>query len=256
LLFRKYTRTRGYLSQGGMAEPRLENYPMQQGTEIQHSEIRKIWGGDMKAEKQVESYVRNQELITMRRQQIIDGAIKVFTSKGFHKSTVKEIAEASKLTMGTMYNYVRSKEDILYIVYDHMNSILMGGLKKAIDNVTDPKDELRAALKQNMDTIEKYQDIILFLYNESSAYDRKSLHTVLAQESQYVELFEEFLRKSFEGEKINESRLMIAADILAYVPVILALRRWSLKRRCDDMEIVKESILDLMEHAIQAIREE
>lgn len=256
LLFRNHTRTQRYLSQDDMAEPRLENYPMQQGTEIQHSEIKKSWGGNMKAEKQVKSYVRNQDLITMRRQQIIDGATKVFTSKGFHKATVKEIAEASKLTMGTMYNYVRSKEDILYIVYDHMNSILMSGLKKAIDNVTDPKDELRAALKQNMDTVEKYQDIILFLYNESSAYDRKSLHTVLAQESQYVELFEEFLRKSFEGERINESRLKIAADILAYVPVILAQRRWSLKRRCDDMEIVKESILDLMEQAIQAIREE
>jgi AcrR family transcriptional regulator len=210
----------------------------------------------MKSKKQVESNVRDLDLITRRRQQIIDGSIKVFTSKGFHKATVKEIAEASKLTMGTMYNYVRSKEDILYIVYDYMNSILMEGLKKAIDNVDDPKEELRAALKQNMDTIDKYQDIILFLYNESSAYDRKSLHTVLSQESQYVELFEEFLRKSFEGKKINESRLKVAADILAYVPVILALRRWSLKRRCADMEMVKESILDLMERSIEAIQED
>ncbi|MBW2637722.1 MAG: TetR/AcrR family transcriptional regulator [Deltaproteobacteria bacterium] len=229
---------------------------MPRETEMQHSEIEKMGGNKIKAEKQVESFVRNQELVTMRRQQIIDGATKVFTSKGFHKSTVKEIAEASNLTMGTMYNYVRSKEDILYIVYDHMNSILMDGLKKALDNVTDPIDALRAALKQNMDTIDKYQEIILFLYNESSAFDRKSLHTVLAQESQYVELFEEFLRKSFKGKKINECRLKIAADMLTYVPVILAQRRWSLKRRFDDMAIVKESILDLMEQAIQAISEE
>jgi AcrR family transcriptional regulator len=224
-------------------------------TEMQNSEIEKMGGGTMKAKKQVESFVRNEELVTARRQQIIDGATKVFTSKGFHKATVKEIAEASKLTMGTMYNYVRSKEDILYIVYDHMNTILMNDLKKAINNAAGPKDELRAALKQNMDTVEKYQDIILFLYSESPSYDKKSLHTVLAQESQYVELFEEFLRESFKGEEINESRLIIAADVLAYLPSILALRRWSLKRRCDDMEIVKEAILDLVEQAIQSILE-
>lgn len=228
---------------------------MPRETEMHHSEFVKMGGNKIKAEKQVKSFVRNQELVTMRRQQIVDGAIKVFTSKGFHKATVKEIAEASNLTMGTMYNYVRSKEDILYIVYDHMNTILMDGLKKAISNVTDPKDELRAALKQNMDTVEKYQDIILFLYSESHCYDKKSLHTVLAQESQYVELFEEFLRENFEGEEINESRLIIAADILAYLPSILALRRWSLKRRCNDMEIAKEAIIDLVEQTIQGILE-
>jgi AcrR family transcriptional regulator len=68
--------------------------------------------------KEVHSNIKTARLIDPRRKQIIKGAMQVISTKGFHGATVRDIAEAAGLTVGTMYNYVRSKEDILYIVYD------------------------------------------------------------------------------------------------------------------------------------------
>jgi AcrR family transcriptional regulator len=207
--------------------------------------------------REVEAHIKNERLIKERRNQIIKGAMQVFSHKGFHDATVREIADAAGLTMGTMYNYVRTKEDILYIVYDHMTNILTSSMQEAMAGIDDPQQQLRAALRKNMDLIHEYEDIIMFLYTESSSHTRESLHTVLAQESRYVEVFQDLLKRSLEGQgkKVNEFQLKLTADILAYMPVILALRRWSLQRRFASMEDVKEGILDFLKKGIGIIEE-
>jgi AcrR family transcriptional regulator len=203
--------------------------------------------------KWVESSIKNEDLIESRRRQIVLGAVKVFSEKGFHKATVREIAEAAGVTMGTMYNYVRTKEDILYICYQHMTTILSEGLNEALDNVEDSREEFRIVMKKNLDLIFENQDEIMFLYRESGAYDKEAIRTVLTQEMKYVELFEALLRRRFKNQKIDEFRLKLAADILSYASVLLVLRRWSLMRRFDSMEEVKEGIIDFMEKGIELI---
>ncbi|HSD95149.1 MAG TPA: TetR/AcrR family transcriptional regulator [Syntrophales bacterium] len=205
--------------------------------------------------KEVHANIKNARLVDLRRKQIIEGAMQVFSAKGFHGASVREIAEAAGLTMGTMYNYVRSKEDILYIVYDFMTTILTEGLKKAIDETEDPREKVSAALRHNMELIYQYQDVIMFLYREAGNYDRESVHTVLAQETKYIEVFEELLRQRFAGRKIDESRLKMSADILSYLNVILVLRGWSLRRRHKSMDDVVDGILEFVEHAIEIVED-
>ena len=205
--------------------------------------------------KEVHANIKNARLVDLRRKQIIEGAMQVFSAKGFHGATVREIADAAGLTMGTMYNYVRSKEDILYIVYDFMTTILTEGLKKAIDETEDPREKVSAALRHNMELIYQYQDVIMFLYREAGNYDRESVRTVLAQETKYIEVFEELLRQRFAGRKIDEARLKMSADILSYLNVILVLRGWSLRRRHKSMDDVVDGILEFVEHAIEIVED-
>ena len=205
--------------------------------------------------KEVHANIKNARLVDLRRKQIIEGAMQVFAAKGFHGATVREIAEAAGLTMGTMYNYVRSKEDILYIVYDFMTTILTEGLKKAIEDTEDPREKVSAALKHNLELIYQYRDVIMFLYREAGNYDRESVRSVLAQETKYIEVFEELLRQRFAGRKINEARLKMAADILSYLNVILVLRGWSLRKRYKSMDDVVSGILEFVEHAIEIVEE-
>ena len=205
--------------------------------------------------KEVKTRIKNANLIDLRRRQIIEGAIKVFTAKGFHSATVREIAEEAGLTMGSLYNYIRSKEDIIYIVYDYITRILREEVKQAISGISDPKERLKSALRQNLNSIYQYQDLVMFIYKASNFLDRESLHEVLARETEYIELFEDLLRGYFEEKKVNETRLRLAADLLTYIPVIVTFRRWSLKRRFDSIDTVMKDILDFVLHGIEVIQE-
>ena len=202
------------------------------------------------------SSIQNKDLIDRRSNQIVQGAIKVFSKKGFHEASVREIAKAAGITMGTMYNYIRKKEDILYLCYQYMATILSNGLLEALRDLENPMEELRVIIRRNLDTIHADQDIVRFLYQESDVYSPDAIRSVLSQETKYIELFEEVLRRRFQGHKINEFRLKLAADLLSYVPIILVLRRWSLSRRFDSIEEVKQGILDFLEKAIELVVED
>ena len=56
---------------------------------------------------------RDEEDFESRRQQIIDGALQVFASKGFEKATNKDIAAASGIgSPGLIYHYFKDKSDL------------------------------------------------------------------------------------------------------------------------------------------------
>lgn len=48
-----------------------------------------------------------------RRRQIIEAAVSCFSKKGFHQTTMQDICKAAGLSPGAVYNYFRSKEDIV-----------------------------------------------------------------------------------------------------------------------------------------------
>jgi TetR/AcrR family transcriptional regulator, mexJK operon transcriptional repressor len=57
---------------------------------------------------------RNEEGYNERRQQIIDGALRVFAQKGFAQATIKEIAQAAGIgSPGLIYHYFADKNDLL-----------------------------------------------------------------------------------------------------------------------------------------------
>ncbi len=63
---------------------------------------------------------RRERRAAARKEQILDGAARVFAEKGFARATTKEIAEAADVSEGTIYNYFDSKEDVLIGIMTHL----------------------------------------------------------------------------------------------------------------------------------------
>lgn len=63
---------------------------------------------------------RDEQDFESRRQQIIDGALQVFASKGFEKATNKDIAAAAQIgSPGLIYHYFKDKSDLFRQVLEH-----------------------------------------------------------------------------------------------------------------------------------------
>ena len=58
------------------------------------------------------------EQALIRRNQIIDAALKLFADKGFGNTTIKDISEAAGTSLGLMYHYFASKEELLIAVFE------------------------------------------------------------------------------------------------------------------------------------------
>jgi TetR/AcrR family fatty acid metabolism transcriptional regulator len=64
-----------------------------------------------------------QQLIAARRDQILDAATTVFARKGFHPTTIKDIAREAGIADGTIYNYFANKSALLIGIFDRMRAI-------------------------------------------------------------------------------------------------------------------------------------
>jgi AcrR family transcriptional regulator len=61
------------------------------------------------------------QLTTLRRTQILDAATSVFAEKGFHRTTIKDIAAFAGIADGTIYNYFANKNALLIGILDRLN---------------------------------------------------------------------------------------------------------------------------------------
>lgn len=188
------------------------------------------------ARRTIETVVRNRQLIDQRHDQIFRAASRVFISRGFHRATVREIAEEAGLSLGSLYSYIWTKEDILYLVFEKLTTTLRENIRRAIDGIEDPAEQMRAALRADLKTTEQYQDEILLMYQESKSLDRESLHAVLSREAEYVKFFEDILSAGY-ARRVFKGDPRLSADVIAYLCSILALRRWNLRRRFASDEI-------------------
>ncbi len=62
-----------------------------------------------------------EQLIAARRNQILDAATKVFAEKGFHPTTIKDIAKQAGIADGTIYIYFENKTALMLGILDRMN---------------------------------------------------------------------------------------------------------------------------------------
>jgi TetR/AcrR family fatty acid metabolism transcriptional regulator len=65
-----------------------------------------------------------EQLITMRKKQILDAAAKVFAENGYHPTTIKDIARAAGVADGTIYIYFENKMALLLGILDLMGQTL------------------------------------------------------------------------------------------------------------------------------------
>lgn len=66
-----------------------------------------------------------EQLIAARRNQILDTAALIFAEKGFHSTTIRDIAKAAGIADGTIYNYFENKTALLLGIFERMRDSVM-----------------------------------------------------------------------------------------------------------------------------------
>jgi AcrR family transcriptional regulator len=201
-------------------------------------------------ERAVETKVKDDALVKQRREEIIRAASKIFTQKGYHMATIRNICEASGLGPGTLYNYIKKKEDILYLIYNKLTMMLTESLLETIkEDKNDPLEQLNEALRKMVDIAWDYQDLILLMYQETSSLDRESMHHILKRESDFVSLMNKILDGVKRQGMIRGKKSRLDADMIIFLLAFIPLRRWNFRNKFSEEEI-KSGLIDFMLRAV------
>ena len=76
--------------------------------------------------------MRGRPLVDDKRRRILDAALRVFAERGYHGTAVPEVAQAAKVSTGTLYHYFESKELLVNEVYRDAKTRLRSSLLDAL----------------------------------------------------------------------------------------------------------------------------
>lgn len=169
----------------------------------------------------------NQQLITARKNQILDAAAVVFAEKGFHPTTIRDIARQAGIADGTIYNYFASKPALLMGIFERMrDSIIQDHLPPAPDEL-DLRTFIRTFLQQPFMAL-KQNNFALFrivlsemMVNEELRtlyYEQILQPTIMIAESYLQQHFaQNGLRSLDPGLTVRAISSMIMGLMLEYV---------------------------------------
>lgn len=191
------------------------------------------------SETKVTSSVKDKELVEMRRNQMIKGAVVLFQKKGFHRTTTREIAKASGFSIGTMYEYIRTKEDVLFLVCDSIYERVKERMENAIDLKESGLANLSAAVRAYFQLMDDMQDEVLVMYQEVKSLPKEARDYVLKKERDMVEMLKSVIINNTDGTLPEEELALIANNIFIQGQM-WGFRRWMLQK-----EFSIESYTDL-----------
>ena len=181
----------------------------------------------------IPTQVKNKALVTRRRRQIVDAAVELFMKNGFHKTTTRQIAQAAGVSIGLLYEYISTKEDILYLVCEGIHAEMHAAVSVALEQTEKGTHPLAVAIREYFLVCHRMSDHIVLIYQEIHSLPVAWRKIVQDNELSVNVLFSEVLAAIIgRGElpPLHDRVLTLAAHNISVLGHMWAFRRWMLSR--------------------------
>lgn len=116
----------------------------------------------------------DEQLQERRREAILETATRVFARHGYQNTDVQQIAEALRLSKGTVYRYFPSKERLFLAAVERGVDQLEERMNHVLDTTPDPLDRISAATRAYLQFFEEHPNLVeLFVQERAEFRDRR-----------------------------------------------------------------------------------
>jgi len=198
-----------------------------------------------------ESSIKNPILLRERRLALVKAAVEVFFAKGYHASRVADVAEAAGISQGTVYNYVKSKEDLLFMVCDDHLRGYERIVTAALEAAHTPREKLDALLKGTVEAIFSYRKNYVVMLRELHLVQRERRRAFMKLAAEQRQICEDILREIAEEEGLNIGNSLLTSNLMIFLPSFLISRGWDLRDKVSEEEVAS-FLIDFMMRGLKA----
>ena len=184
-----------------------------------------------------------------RLEAVLQSAANIFFAKGFHATSIEDVARDVGMLKGSLYYYINSKDDLLF-------RLLLAGIEDSdafiaqqIDPQGEPAAQLERAIRAQIDYIIQNRVPFGLFLHEFDSLSGKRQHKLIAVMSRYNNRFVDLVRKGQEqGKLIDGEPWVIVNGILG---MCNWLYRWYDPDQVSDSEQIKSVFVKMIFAGIQ-----
>jgi AcrR family transcriptional regulator len=140
--------------------------------------------------------------VSARRNELTREAARLFAQKGYHGTSIGEIAEALGVQKGSLYAHIQSKQDLLYETMVEGARAFHAGLD-AIPEELRATEKIRLALRSHLRVVADQLDVATVFVQEWRYLEGERRDEIVAERRRYEERIRALFR---EGRELGELR--------------------------------------------------
>ncbi|MGD0211371.1 MAG: TetR/AcrR family transcriptional regulator [Desulfomonilia bacterium] len=206
-----------------------------------------------------ELFQGNREIIKIKKEgvavknlvKILNAALKLSSEKGFAAMSLRDLSAEAGLSMGALYTYFTSKEELLHMIQRQAN-VVAQVLLVQIKGIDNPRIKLRRVIQAHLYLSEVMQPWFYFAYMEAKNLakeeQKKAIESELLTEKILIDIMKEGQEKGvFKAANIELTGAVIKAMLQDWY-----LKRWKYARRKVTVEKYAAFLIDLIESYLTA----
>ena len=138
-----------------------------------------------------------------RRSEIVAAARELFSEKGYHSASMRDIAERLGLQAGTLYVHIRSKEDVLFEIVDQAADRFLEAVRQARAEAesrgASPEEALRLAMRSHLRVVAENLDTATVFFHEWKFLDDDRRALILAKRDAYESAIRDLIIQGIES---------------------------------------------------------
>lgn len=146
-----------------------------------------------------------------RAEEVYSAALKLFREKGYHATSMQDIAAAVGLYKGSLYHYIGGKEELLVQVFERAMGSLVADVERVVsDAAVRPSDQLRRIVGLHVAAVAENLDALTVYLHEYRALTGEAFEKVAAQRDRYAQLVGEVIERGVRAGEFRADDVRIA----------------------------------------------
>lgn len=166
-------------------------------------------------------------LASDRREIIANAAVAIIAEKGFAAASMREIAAAAGMHVPTMYQYVKSKDEVLELVYRWVINRVRENLAPALALDLPIDEKIEAMLSRMVSGMEPHRRATGVLNRETRSLSRAARHRVLAEYAEILSGVSDMIAKGIEDGTLRKVDPLLMANFIDAIWDTWSLRQFA-----------------------------
>ena len=128
-----------------------------------------------------------------RRDRFLTAAAQVFSEKGYHSTTMRDLARATGMSLSGMYYYVEGKDELLFMIQERCFKRVLQGAKAAVDGAIDAEEKMRNFVKHHVGFFARHMDEMKVLSHDAESLSKQRIEGINELKRTYVDMLTELV---------------------------------------------------------------
>lgn len=182
---------------------------------------------------------------------IIKATLRLSNRQGFHATTLRNLAQASGLSMGALYSYFGSKEALLDMILSEVSTAATEALAEPPAEIrADPRQHLRWLIAAHIRLTEAMQPWFVFAYMEAKSFPADARKMAVDSEAATEQMFSDVLSKGVAEGHFQMPSIELTAALIKPLVQDWYIKRSKYRKRGISIEQYIASVSGLIEGAI------